>query len=203
MEFLLTEFVFSTASGYCLITIGTFTALLFITSQSVAEAELYRETLDNFRWLLRVSSSTTEHMDFAVQKLDLSLSHIHQLTAAEVVGHAPDQSEESEPNRASQQPGSNNSPALRARSESLGREPQSEQDVSSGWHSGAMTGLSGTSPMSFFYEDAILNAIGDEPLLPSSVAQQHSLLPSFLPETFTFDAEETTPRTLEYDYQQL
>jgi hypothetical protein len=142
-------------------------------------------------------------MDFAIQKLDLSLSHIHQVTAAEVVGHASDQPEDPEPNLGSQKLGSNDGPTLRARGVSLERAPQSEQDVSSGRQSGGTTGLSDTSPMLLFFEDAILNAISDEPLLLSSVAQQPTLLPPFFPESFAFDAEGTTPRTLEYDYQHL
>jgi hypothetical protein len=142
-------------------------------------------------------------MDFAIQKLDLSLSHIHQLTAAQVVGDASDQPQELEPNLESQQLGSNDGLTLRSRGLSLGRTSQSEQGLSSGRQSGGTTGLSDTSHMPLFFEDAILNAISDEPLLLNSVSQQPTLFPSFFPESFAFDAEGTTPRTLEYDHQHL
>lgn len=189
------------ASGYCLVTIGTFTTLLFITSQSLTEAEFYRKTLDSYRWRLRVSSPAAEYMAFAMQKLDLSLSHIHELTSADIIGHSSRQTSELEqPQPVDLTPDTQSTQApirKRAPKRSHRRDSQGMAMRSQGRPENV---AAASSPMPF-YEDAILNAINDEPLLLDAAAQQHSFLMSLLPASPAFGGIETTPRTLEYDYQ--
>ncbi|KAI9150782.1 Fungal specific transcription factor [Paramyrothecium foliicola] len=188
-------------SGYCLVTIGTFTALLFITSQSMAEAEFYRKTLDDYRWLLRVTSRATEYMDFAVQRLDRSLSHIHELTSEDIAGHSTQPetqeiNEEPQPSRLQDQSAT--------QTESSGAELASEdsEEVSLSRQNHDPSSTRGHTLTSLFFEDAILNAIGNESLFLDSATQHDNFLTSCIQTSPTADAVETTPRTLEYDYQQ-
>jgi hypothetical protein len=143
-------------------------------------------------------------MDFAVQRLDLSLSHIHELTAEDVVGQSLEEVETVSPVNKERQPGERNtvdqaSKALNANACDLRQEeqvmplrPQNEEPG----------GMQFQLSSDCFYEDAILNAISDEALLRGEVIQQNSLLTSLAPISSAFDEIETTPRTLEYDYQQ-
>jgi hypothetical protein len=60
------------ASKVNLAIIGTFGSLLWVTSDSPAEAEFYRSQLAEYRWTLRVSSKAAEFMKFTVGMLDAS-----------------------------------------------------------------------------------------------------------------------------------
>ena len=52
--------------------IATFGSILWATSDGLEEAEFYRETLAEYRWMLRVSSKAAEFMKFTVGMLDSS-----------------------------------------------------------------------------------------------------------------------------------
>lgn len=162
---------------------------MFVTSQSTAEAQSYKKTLDDYRWFLRVSSPSTEHMRSAVQKLDIALSHVHELTAAEIVGDEimdsdlPEESHSSTPsNRSPRRPQKKGS---RTAQNAVRPSPSAYQDLA--------------TPL--FYEDAILDALNSGLLLSSPVLQQYNFPPALLPRSPAFDATITTPQTLDFDYQ--
>lgn len=56
--------------------IGTFAALLFISSTSKEEADSFKEHVFNYRWILKISSKGFPQVNDSLQKLDLVLSHI-------------------------------------------------------------------------------------------------------------------------------
>lgn len=56
--------------------IGTFAALLFISSPTNTEADYYKEQVFNYRWILKMSSKGFVQVGDALQKMDLVLSHI-------------------------------------------------------------------------------------------------------------------------------
>lgn len=56
--------------------IGTFAALLFISSTSKEEAEGYKEHIFNYRWILKISSKGFPQVGDALLKLDLIFNHI-------------------------------------------------------------------------------------------------------------------------------
>lgn len=56
--------------------IGTFAALLFISSTSKEEADSFKEHIFNYRWILKISSKGFPQVNDSLQKLDLVLSHI-------------------------------------------------------------------------------------------------------------------------------
>lgn len=56
--------------------IGTFAALLFVSSTSNEEAEGYKEHIFNYRWILKISSKGFPQVGDALLKLDLILNHI-------------------------------------------------------------------------------------------------------------------------------
>lgn len=192
-------------SGYSLVTIGTFTALLFITSQSTDEAEFYMKTLDSYRWFLRVTSRATEYTDFAVQRLDLSLSHIHKLAAKDIVGHSAGPTEtpllSATTDSQSPTPQDNSATQLGQMGDGEGR--QDEQLVQQGQYNDNPDGLQSHYPTSLFYEDAILDAIRNGTSLLSSDTQQRKPLALPIPISPTFHAVDTTPRTLDSDYYLL
>jgi hypothetical protein len=68
-----------------LVYIGTFTALLFLTSKTVKEATFYKDLLKDYRWTLRVTSRAATFIDFAVRQLDTSLIHVDQLLPKDIV----------------------------------------------------------------------------------------------------------------------
>jgi hypothetical protein len=61
------------ASKVNLAIIATFGSLLWATSDTPEEAELYRSQLAEYRWILRVSSKAAEFMKFTVGMLDSSV----------------------------------------------------------------------------------------------------------------------------------
>ncbi|KFA63721.1 hypothetical protein S40285_07116 [Stachybotrys chlorohalonatus IBT 40285] len=176
--------------------------LLFVTSQFNDEAKLYEKTLDDYRWLLRVTSRATEHMDYAVQRLDLSLSHIHKLTAEDIVDRPTARTET--PGAAGGSPAARLHDTLPAETEQLSPSvPSREVQVAAQDQvDHDIRRLDNHFPAFAFYEDAILHAIGDQSISQSSAAQRHNVLPGLISMSPTFDPIDTTPRTLEYDGQQ-
>ena len=154
-------------------------------------------TLDSYRWLLRVTSRANEYMDFAVQRLDLSLSHIHKLTAKDIVGHSSGQTGTPllRATTDSQSPRPQDTSATQAGQMGAGVAGQDEQGVQLGQYDDNPEALQSHYPTSLFYEDAIL-----ESLLQSSDTQQLKPLTLLIPISPAFDAVDTTPRTLDSDY---
>ncbi|CDK29105.1 unnamed protein product [Kuraishia capsulata CBS 1993] len=56
--------------------IGTFAAILFVTSETPEEAVLYKDQVQNYRWTLRVSAKGFDQANDALEKLDTILMHI-------------------------------------------------------------------------------------------------------------------------------
>lgn len=56
--------------------IGTFAALLFISSTSTSEANLFKEHVFNYRWILKISSKGFLQVGDSLDKLDLVLNHV-------------------------------------------------------------------------------------------------------------------------------
>lgn len=176
---------------------------MFITSQSTKEAETYKKTLSNYRWLLRVSSRATEYMDFAVQRLDLSLSHIHELTAEDIVGQStPVETEISRAISDAPSPRFQVATASQAEQASASEARSKEQTRLGAQPNAPSEGLNDPFPTSFFYEDAVLKVIDDQSPLQSSRLGQYQFPPSLYPVSPPFDVAGATTRTLEYDYQQ-
>ncbi|KAI6784126.1 Fungal specific transcription factor [Emericellopsis cladophorae] len=192
-------------SGYCLVTIGTFTALMFITSQSTKEAETYKKTLSNYRWLLRVNSRATEYMDFAVQRLDLSLSHIHELTAEDIVGQStPVETGTPKASGDAPSPGCQVATATdmqAGQTSAMSEARPKAQPIQWTQENALLEGVDDTLPPSFFYEDAVLNAMENQSPLHSSHLRQYQLPPLLYPMSPAFDFAGATTRTLEYESQ--
>ncbi|BDD63656.1 hypothetical protein MAP00_008525 [Monascus purpureus] len=72
-------------SGMNFVYIGIFTALLYLTSRTVEEARFYHSYLSDYRWTLRVMSRTASFLEFAVQRLDMSLLHLDPLSPQDIV----------------------------------------------------------------------------------------------------------------------
>lgn len=64
----------SSAANFALI--GTFAALLFISSPTKEEADFYKDQIFNYRWILKISSKGFAQVGDALQKLDLVFNHI-------------------------------------------------------------------------------------------------------------------------------
>lgn len=64
----------SSAANFTLI--GTFAALLFVSSADKLEADFYKDQIFNYRWILKISSKGFVQVGDALQKLDLVLNHI-------------------------------------------------------------------------------------------------------------------------------
>jgi Fungal specific transcription factor domain./Fungal Zn(2)-Cys(6) binuclear cluster domain. len=64
----------SAASNFTLI--GTFAAILFMSSPSKEEADFYRDQIFNYRWILKISSKGFDQVGEALLKLDLVLNQI-------------------------------------------------------------------------------------------------------------------------------
>ncbi|KIW66367.1 hypothetical protein PV04_05703 [Phialophora macrospora] len=71
-------------TGRALVSIGTFTALLYATSRSVEEAGFYKTLLDDYRWTLRTLSRSLSHFEYAVQRLDASLWHFKHISPEDI-----------------------------------------------------------------------------------------------------------------------
>lgn len=56
--------------------IGTFAALLFISSADKEEADFYKDQIFNYRWILKISSKGFVQVGDALSQLDLVLKHI-------------------------------------------------------------------------------------------------------------------------------
>ena len=56
--------------------IGTFAALLYLSSRSLPEADYYFQLLEDYRWTLRLNSAAAPFLEFALQRLDSILSHL-------------------------------------------------------------------------------------------------------------------------------
>ncbi|KAJ0424965.1 fungal-specific transcription factor domain-containing protein [Aspergillus carlsbadensis] len=65
--------------------IGIFTALLYLTSQTIEETQSYKKHLEEYRWTLRVMSRAANFVDFAVRRLDMSLLHLDRLSINDIV----------------------------------------------------------------------------------------------------------------------
>lgn len=64
----------SSAANFALI--GTFAALLFISSPTKLEGDFYKDQIFNYRWILKISSKGFVQVGDALQKIDLVLNHI-------------------------------------------------------------------------------------------------------------------------------
>jgi hypothetical protein len=73
------------ASGMNLVYIGIFTAVLYLTSQTIEETQFYKSCLEDYRWTLRVMSPAATFFDFAVQRLDMSLLHLDRLSLHDII----------------------------------------------------------------------------------------------------------------------
>ncbi|KAI9731633.1 MAG: Fungal specific transcription factor [Claussenomyces sp. TS43310] len=73
------------SSGMNLVYIGSFATLMFLTSQSLDEASFYKQLLNDYRWTLRISSRLLHAVEFAVQRLDVLLSHLDKVSPQDVV----------------------------------------------------------------------------------------------------------------------
>lgn len=175
---------------------------MFITSQSTKEAENYKKTLSGYRWMLRVSSRATEYMDFAVRRLDLSLSHVHELTAEDIVGQSTP-AETSMPGVGSEasSPTSQAAKATQAGQASASEGRTDEQTLQWTRQNDSSDGFPDSLLTSFLYEDAVLSAMENLSPLQGSSLRQHQLPPSLYPVSPVFDAAGAMTRTLEYDYQ--
>lgn len=71
-------------TGKALVSVGTFCALLYVTSRSIGEAETYKGLIDEYRWALRTMSGSLDHVEYAVQRLDASLWHFEHITTQDV-----------------------------------------------------------------------------------------------------------------------
>ncbi|ORY17820.1 fungal-specific transcription factor domain-domain-containing protein [Clohesyomyces aquaticus] len=60
------------ASKYCFALIGTFISLLWVTAQDKEEADLYKAKLDEYRWMLRLSSKSADFLERAISMLATS-----------------------------------------------------------------------------------------------------------------------------------
>ncbi|KAL2829322.1 fungal-specific transcription factor domain-containing protein [Aspergillus pseudoustus] len=73
------------SSAMNLVYIGIFTALLYLTSQTIEETQVYKKHLEEYRWTLRVMSRAANFVDFAVRRLDMSLLHLDRLSIHDIV----------------------------------------------------------------------------------------------------------------------
>ncbi|KAJ0413068.1 hypothetical protein BJY00DRAFT_320157 [Aspergillus carlsbadensis] len=73
------------SSAMNLVYIGIFTALLYLTSQTIEETQSYNKHLEEYRWTLRVMSRAANFVDFAVRRLDMSLLHLDRLSIHDIV----------------------------------------------------------------------------------------------------------------------
>ncbi|KAL4862427.1 fungal-specific transcription factor domain-containing protein [Aspergillus spectabilis] len=73
------------SSGMNLVYIGIFTAVLYLTSQTIEETQFYKSCLKDYRWTLRVMSRAATFFDFAVQRLDMSLLHLDHLSLHDII----------------------------------------------------------------------------------------------------------------------
>lgn len=64
----------SSAANFTLI--GTFAALLFISSPDKLESDFYKDQIFNYRWILKISSKGFVQVGDALQKMDLVLNHM-------------------------------------------------------------------------------------------------------------------------------
>lgn len=64
----------SSASNFTLI--GTFAAILYMTSVSKEESDFYKDQIFNYRWILKISSKGFEQVSDVLLELDLVLNHI-------------------------------------------------------------------------------------------------------------------------------
>ncbi|KAF2743377.1 hypothetical protein M011DRAFT_521599 [Sporormia fimetaria CBS 119925] len=60
------------ASKYCFAIVGTFISLLWVTALQQEEAEMYKGRLDEYRWMLRLSSRSAEFLERALEMMAMS-----------------------------------------------------------------------------------------------------------------------------------
>ncbi|OCK85777.1 hypothetical protein K432DRAFT_413049 [Lepidopterella palustris CBS 459.81] len=60
------------ASKYCFALIGSFVSLLWVTAQEKDEAEFYKAKLEEYRWMLRLSSKSADFLERAISMLATS-----------------------------------------------------------------------------------------------------------------------------------
>ncbi|KAF2843293.1 hypothetical protein M501DRAFT_906725, partial [Patellaria atrata CBS 101060] len=60
------------ASRYCFALIGTFVSLLWVTSTNKEEADFYKNKLEEYRWILRLSSKSAPFLERAISTLATS-----------------------------------------------------------------------------------------------------------------------------------
>lgn len=56
--------------------IGTFAAILFMSSSTKEEADFYKDQIFNYRWILKISSKGFDQVGDALLELDMVLNHI-------------------------------------------------------------------------------------------------------------------------------
>lgn len=74
----------SAATNFALI--GSFAALLYVTSRGEQEKRFYREQLLNYRWILRVGCKGFDEMGLALDKLEEAISQVTGLANEETRG---------------------------------------------------------------------------------------------------------------------
>ena len=60
------------ASKYCFAIVGTYISLLWVTAQDKDEADQYKAKLDEYRWMLRLSSKSADFLEQAISMLATS-----------------------------------------------------------------------------------------------------------------------------------
>lgn len=162
---------------------------MFLTSRTTTEAGFYKKKLDDYRWFLRLSSNSSDYINFAVQKLDLALSHLHELEATDIVsGEETDKA----PFMSHETPLPDESPSERRGNPATRLAPTAES-----------VGERGGPTTPPFYEDAVLHALSTGALLTDEGGDPYTFPASLLPQSPGVDSMVITPRTLDYDYQRF
>lgn len=74
--------------------IGSFAALLHVTASTEEEKEFYKQSLSDYRWVLRVSANGFEPMAGAMRLLDIALCRVPHLLEDDEVGMASHKAQE-------------------------------------------------------------------------------------------------------------
>jgi len=64
--------------------------LLYLTSRSLYEADYYHHLLEDYRWTLRLNSAAAPFLEFALQRLDSTLSHLSRISPEDLFQEYPD-----------------------------------------------------------------------------------------------------------------
>jgi hypothetical protein len=82
------------ASTYCFSLIGAYIGLLWATSHTKSEAESYRERLDEYRWVLRLSSRSAEILERAAGLVGASTGVLVKGVPAHLEGESQSEQDE-------------------------------------------------------------------------------------------------------------